>query len=103
MLPNNATSIYWPRYRTIVLGANAESFVKKHEKEVPRFEDRWQGVEWFLARVPDKGTPRHPKEPNKYLLEGFSSYDIIDDTRELWILYSFNEDAVYIHEARFKD
>lgn len=90
----------WSQYRTIVLEPKAESFVSKQERELPRFEEQWQGVEWILARSPDKGIPRLHSEPDKFLLEGISANDAAG-TQELWILYSYDKDCVYVHDVKF--
>lgn len=68
-----ATSLWIP-CRTIILDKDAEEFVKENEtSQDERFEDQWRGVEWFLARKPDQGIPRNPKEPCKYLIYNFSA------------------------------
>lgn len=92
----------WPRYRTIVLDASVESFVKSQEQEDIRFEEQWMGAEWILARSAEKGVPRFPTEPNKFLLEGISVNDYAE-TKELWVLYSYDDDQVYVHAAKVKD
>ena len=92
----------WSSYRTIVLDGRVEAFVKSKEQEDIRFEDQWMGAEWILARSAEKGVPRSPTEPGKYLLEGISVNEYAD-TKELWILYSYDEDHVYVHAAKIKE
>ena len=90
----------WFNARTIVLDDKARHFVDQAEKEHARFEDQWRGAEWLLARSPEKGISRDQHYPMEYLV-----YVIPENswakTRELWILYSYDEDRVIIHRARF--
>ena len=65
-----------------------------------RFEDQWSGVEWHLARKPEKGRPRYREEPEKFLLY-IPAANPIAKTRELWVLYSYDQNKVNVHAIRF--
>ena len=90
----------WAVYRTIVLDEPVRKFVDHESSKANRFEDQWDGVVWHLARKPEKGLPRYPQNPDKYLLHIFAA-NPLGSTRELWVLYSYNQNEVQIHAIRF--
>ena len=90
----------WPVYRTIFLEPPARKFVEE-VKDAQRFDEQWRGVDWILARKPESGLPRYLKEPTKYLIYVFPANELAR-TKELWVLYSYDEDAVTIHAVRFR-
>ena len=93
---------YWPQYRTVVLDRRAQEFVDLESSRTPRFDDQWRGVEWRLARRPDTGIPRLAMNQTDFLVYVFPANEFAT-TRELWVLYSYNQDRVTIHAARFGD
>ena len=76
------------------------SWTRQKTVTTPRFDDHWRGVEWFLARRPEKGTPRSHQDATKYLVYVFPQ-NTSAKTRELWVLYSYDDDRVDIHLVRF--
>ncbi|MCY4184097.1 MAG: hypothetical protein OXC82_13590 [Rhodobacteraceae bacterium] len=48
----------WTVFREIVLEERAHEFIDQASAQNNRFEDQWRGVEWLLARTPEKGSPR---------------------------------------------
>ena len=90
----------WSVYRDVALEPQAQTFVDGAVSDGARFEDQWRGVEWLLARTPEKGTPRYPHEPTKFLIYVFPANQWAK-TRELWVLYSYDDDRVTIHLVQF--
>lgn len=90
----------WSIYRDVALDPHAQSFVDEAAERIPRFDEQWRGIEWFLARRPEKGTPRYHHEATKYLVYVFPG-NRWAKTRELWVLYSYDDDRVIIHLVRF--
>ncbi len=90
----------WSVYRDVALDQQAQDFVDGVSAEAKRFEDQWRGVEWLLARTPENGTPRFPNDATKYLIYVFPGNPWAE-TRDLWVLYSYDDDRVVIHLARF--
>lgn len=90
----------WKLYRTVVLDKRAEAFVDKESLSASRFDDHWRGVEWLLARKPQSGIPRKASDPKKYLVYVFPDNNLAG-TKDLWVLYSYNEDQVVIHAVDF--
>ncbi len=91
---------FWSQYRTIVLDESARRFVDSELSRPRRFDDQWSGVEWRLARKPEIGVPRWSAKPNEYLFYVFSANEVAA-TRELWVLYSYDQNEVHIHAACF--
>ena len=92
----------WSVYRDVALDPQAQRFVDEATAQTPRFDDHWRGIEWRLARSPEKGTPRYHHEATKYLVHVFPQNKVAE-TRELWVLYSYDDVRVTIHRVRFGD
>ena len=92
----------WFAARSVVLDDTVREFVDRAQEAHARFENQWRGVEWRLARTPEKETPRRPHDPTKYLICVIPEKELAT-THELWLLYSYDEDEVVIHWARFGD
>lgn len=90
----------WPTYRTVVLDARAQEFVDSNSSPGSRFDDQWRGIEWLLCRKPDLGLPRHKNVPTKFLLLVVASNEIAN-TREVWVLYSYDDNNVIVHAIAF--
>ena len=88
-----------PLMRTVRLEGAASDFIDSCVSANPRFEDHWQGLEWILARTPDKpGLARVASDPMRYRLlvsKGISQIGL----RDIFVLYSFNEDEVTVHDV----
>ena len=95
-----ANGPYWPQLRTIVLDRRSQEFVDREQQQSLRFEDHWRGVEWRLARTPEAGAPRVRSKPDGYLVCVIPANQLAK-TRELWILYSYNQDEVQVHGIGF--
>ena len=91
----------WPTYRSVILDKPAELFVTRSSKIAPRFDDQWSGVEVLLARIPEQGTPRNSNRPCQDLIFVYAAHKIAK-TRELWVLYSYDQNQVIVHAAKFK-
>lgn len=92
----------WPTYRTVVLDFEAQAFTDANTQVTARFDEQWDGIIWLLSRTPDIGLPRNRQEPNKDVLYVVAGNDAAG-TKEVWLLYSYTEDEVTIHAARFGD
>lgn len=90
----------WSQYLTVILDPRAQQFHDREREQTPRFEDQWRGVEWMLARTPGNGVPRLHKNRTKFLLRIFPSNNRAN-TKELQVLYSYNQNAVVVHDLRF--
>ncbi|KQU87538.1 hypothetical protein ASD12_08480 [Mesorhizobium sp. Root102] len=84
----------------MVLDKRAQDFVDEHSVPGNRFEDQWHGIEWLICRKPEKGLPRHPQEPSKFLLLVVTGYDLAG-TKEVWVLYSYDDSDVVVHAVTF--
>ena len=91
-----ANGPYWPQFRTVVLDHRAQDFVDREQRQSPKFENQWRGVEWLLARTPEAGAPRVPASPMSYLVYVIPANPLAG-TRELWVLYSYNQEEVQVH------
>ncbi|KAA3448861.1 hypothetical protein C7I87_19515 [Mesorhizobium sp. SARCC-RB16n] len=90
----------WPTYRTVVLDQRAQVFVDAHAVANGRFDEQWQGIEWLICRMPEKGLPRHAHEPTKFLLFVVAGNDLAE-TKEVWVLYSYDDNDVTVHAVAF--
>ena len=86
----------WTVLREVILDDSAQKSYDTARSANSRFEDQWLGVEWLLSRTPDKGTPRFRNNPQEYLIYVFPG-DQIAETRELWVLYSYDSSQVEVH------
>ena len=89
--------------RTVRLEGAASDFIDSCIEHNPRFEGHWRGIEWLLARTPDKfGLARIAADPLRYRLMvsgGIPSLRI----RDVFVLYSFNDEVVTVHDVGFRD
>ena len=69
--------------------------MEQHEGN-PRFEEQWLGVEWHLARQPERGRPQFPENAEQYLLYVFPPNEWAK-LPALWVLYSYDRNEVTIH------
>ena len=95
-----ANGPFWPQYRTVVLSHRAQEFVDREEKQAPRFDDHWRGVEWLLARTPEAGVPRKRTSHQNHLVYVIPANQLAG-TLEICVLYSYDQDEVQIHGAKF--
>lgn len=66
-----------------------------------RFEEHWRGVEWLLARTPEIGIPGFDSSPQESLL--FVSAGIEQaSTKDIWILYSYDDQFVDVKAINVK-
>ena len=91
---------YWQRFRTIVLDPRAQLFVDENSATGARFNEHWDGIVWLLCRTPNISIPRSRQEPKRFLLlvsegAGFAG------TRDVWILYSYDDQEVVVHGVSF--
>lgn len=89
----------WPTYRTVILDPPAQEFVDAQAVPGTRVDEQWRGAEWLLCRKPDIGLPRHKQAPLDYLVRVVAGNEIAQ-TKDLWVLYSYNDDTVTIHAMR---
>ena len=92
----------WARRRSIVLDDDAQEFVDSTPSDQNRFGDQWEGLEWLLAHTPEVGKPRSSKQPTEFLLLPILKSEMAD-TRDIVILYSYDDNTVTIHSAAFTD
>lgn len=92
----------WPTYRTVVLDERAQRFLDQNAAPGDRLDAQWQGLEWLICRKPEIGLPRHKHDPAKYLVVVVAQNDIAK-TRELWVLYSYDDSVVTVHAVSFSD
>lgn len=88
---------FWQQYRTIILDDCAQLFVDEH------FETsnaQWRGIEWLLARRPESGVPKSKNSPNEHLIYVVPCNETAK-TKEVWLLYSFDESSVTVHGVNF--
>ena len=92
----------WATYRTVVLDPRAEKFVAELGPNGNRFTEQWDGIEWLLARTPEIGVSRHSDQPSSFLLLAVGANEIAK-TKDIWVLYSYSDGEVTIHDARFAE
>jgi hypothetical protein len=90
----------WPTYRTVVLDERAQSFIDANSDPGNRFDEQWRGIEWLVCRKPERGLPRHAKEPTKFLLLVVAGNDLAG-TKDVWALYSYDDASVFVHAVTF--
>ena len=84
--------------RTIVLDPQADEEAQRARKVFSRFDQAMDGLEWLLARSPDRGmTLRIPGKDARIYVQ--SSGDLTG-VPSLWVAYSFDEDQVVIMALR---
>lgn len=92
----------WPTYRSVALDSAAEAFVDLHAVPGARFEDHWNGIVWLISRTPDVGLPRDRHNPQQHVLLVSAGSDLAG-TREVWLLYSYDDDKVIVHAVRYAE
>lgn len=92
----------WKTYRTVVRDGPAEAFLRQNAVPGERFDDQWRGIEWLICRTPEIGLPRDKEQAGKFNLLVFAASDVAK-TREVWVLYSYEDDEVTVHAIKFAD
>jgi hypothetical protein len=90
----------WPTYRTVVYDERAQGFIDANTVPGERFEDQWRGAEWLICRAPEKGLPRDKQVPTKFVVLVIAG-SAEAGTKELWLLYSFEDNEVTVHAVSF--
>jgi hypothetical protein len=90
----------WNTYRTVVYDALASGFLTQNTQPGDRFEDQWRGIEWLLSRTPGIGLPRDKQIPGRFNVVVVAGNPAAR-TREVWVLYSYEDHEVTVHAIRF--
>lgn len=85
------------RARTVVLEPAAEASSDEAKRQFRRFEDAWEGVEWLLARSPDRGAMYlgADKETRHYVQSSGAT-----DVPFIWVVYTFDDDEVVVLDLK---
>ena len=84
----------WMIYRSVVLDKAAEQAVDNYSNAIERFSDAFQGLEWLLARRPDKGVGKNVSGTHYRLY--CQASDELANTPEIWVLYEYDDENVFI-------
>lgn len=81
-----------------MLDPQAEAAVEAAAASSARFEDAFMGLEWLLARSPNRGRRGRIDGANVriYVQRG----DRTAGTPEIWVVYTYNDDQVVIKALR---
>lgn len=85
------------RARTVILEKAAEESSDEAEREFPRFREAWEGLEWLLARSPDRGAMYvgADKETRHYVQASGAT-----EVPFIWVVYTFDDDEVAILDLK---
>lgn len=89
------------RHRQIRHDDDVAAFIDKNSRELIRFEEQWLGIEWLLARLPDKSAGR--EVDSTMFLEYAVQGKMHKITREIQIRCTYDIDEVRIHSVKFGD
>jgi len=88
-----------PTMRTIIEEEHVSSKLDKHAAQYPRVNDVWRGVEWLLARKPERGVFLDEFEgEDLYLFK--SSIISTPNIPVITVLYKFNANEVTILDIK---
>lgn len=85
----------WIRLRTVRLEDRVAKVVDIATQQYPRFNDAFEGLEWLLARSPDRGA-HSIKDGVKWHVYQQNS-DPLAKTPIIQVLYQFNDQEVQIY------
>lgn len=88
----------WQLARSVVLEHSAAADLDRYELELPRFEEIWRGLEWLVARSPEKsrGDERDGKEYRLMARAG----NALAGTPTIAIVYTFDEKEVTVYAIK---
>lgn len=85
----------WVRLRTVRLEDSAAEIVDSARQTHPRFGDAYNGLEWLLARSPERGINAVVDEVQWAVYVQGS--DPLAKTPEIWVLYQYDDKEVRIY------
>lgn len=97
-MPPSLAGSGWQTMRSIVLDNAAREASDRFEDEFARFDEAWKALEWLLSRNPDQGVSKIVGS-NRYFLYKQDS-DVYALTPVITVLYTFDENSVFIHSIR---
>ena len=93
---------FWVTHRTITYDKAAQLVLDQFKDPHDRFHDQLMGIEWLLARTPNIGVSAQKDEPTRHVLY-VSKGDDLAKTKDVWLLYSYDEEAVTVHGFKVAD
>lgn len=92
----------WVTLRTITYEKRAQDVLDQYTDPHDRFHDHIMGIEWLLARSPNVGVPAQKDDPTQLVLL-VSKGDEFAQTRDIWLLYSYDDGIVTVHGVNVID
>lgn len=89
----------WATHRQIAYDAPAQAELDKYTNPRDRLHDQLMGIEWLLCRTPQIGLARSKEQPTKFVLY-VAKGDDLAKTSDVWLLYSYDDQAVEVHGVR---
>lgn len=84
--------------RTVILSQEAQRTHDDALTAFPRFDEAYQGLEWRIARSPAQGAKgRYSEALGVYVCLVVQEGNWIAETPEIWVLYTFDDQEVLIH------
>lgn len=90
----------WTKLRTVVLEQKAEAAVQKHTGNVHRFDEAFEGLEWFLAREPEVG--KYQNVDGKHVRVYVQSGDNLAKTPDIWVVFEITDDEIIIYDIEIR-
>lgn len=90
---------FWVTHRTIAYEKPAQDVLDGFTDPHDRFHDQIMGIEWLLARAPNVGVPAQKDDPTHFLLL-VTKGDTLAKTKDIWLLYSYNDESVTVHAVK---
>ena len=87
---------FWVTHRTIVYDKRAQEVLDQSTDPHDRLHEQIMGVDWLLARTPNIGVPAQKETPTEFLLLVLAG-DPLAGTKEVWLLYSYDDETVTVH------
>ena len=88
-------------FRTVVYDNGVEAeldfFIGRN-----KVEEQIRAAEWLLSRKPENGMPQAPSNSKKVLVHVVGGQPLAG-TGDIWVLYSYDEENVYIHGLKIHD
>ena len=93
----------WVLMRTVRLEHTVQEFKDSHSADDEgKFYEQWDAMEFLLAKNPEVGVSNFDAPKGEDLLYVVAADDMAR-TRDLAIVYSYNDELVIIHGAEFVD
>lgn len=91
----------WVLMRTIRLEQSVQEFKDSHSSgDIAKFYEQWDAMEFLLSKNPEVGKSNFNSPHGEDLLHVVAADDIAG-TRDLAIVYSYNDEIVIVHGASF--